>query len=630
MLLASFSVNAQNIEEVKKLNKSFGNLIYTNLKEAKHVALQAIIESKRLSNDTLLLESYTNLSEVYLNLKLVDSSLFYCNKGLVYASKLNSQKKECVLYIRKGTISRTKGEFKSSLILYEKALKIALTNNLNYLKVDINNSLALLYRDKADIKKSLATLKKAIDLSLLLNYTTGLSKGYNIKGLLFFNSHKDSTLYYYKKSLKIATQANNKYLQGILLSNIGDHYLNIGDNKQAIVYLQLAEYISNQIGDQVALHYINMSLGIYNEEIGKYDKAINKYKKAFSDYEMLLDSHQKRRVYWLLSGALWHNKQFEEAYEYQEKYIILNDSLFNIKKEKEFETLRAQFEIEKKNNQIILLKKENELAKTRRNWVIITIILIAIPLLGLFLFYKHRAKTQKTIRLQQNKLHLKEKEHIQQKQKIKQTQALIEGQDKERNRIAKELHDGIGGQLASVNLNLSHINVVLNNISIAKINASLKNIFEELRALSHDLSYNYHSNRTFDQLLFELKKNHEKSKSFNLQISVFPEKCIETLDTYIKHNLYRILQELLINIAKHAKAQSVQLSFNRHDNVLILILEDDGKGFDLQKQKKGIGISNIKERVLSINGELTIDSIVNKGTTIIIEIPINKTFFNEN
>lgn len=580
-------------------------------------------------NDTLLLQSYTNLSRVYLYLESIDSSSTYCDKGLVYAKKLNDLEKLSILYNRKGIIARKQSAFKSSFQFHEKALSIIESQGLTHLEADVNNSVAILYRALDDVDKSFKILEKAIDISLKNNHQNALAKSYNIKALLFFNTQKDSVLHYYNKALKIVRDTNNMFLEGIVLSNIGDFYLNIESNSEALSYLKEAKNISALVGDIDTLYYIKMSECIYYENIERYDEAIKGYKKILNDYNGLLNNSQRRRVYWLLSGTLWYNSQFKEAFNYQEKYVYLNDSIFNIEKAREFENLRTQYEVEKKDNQIIVLEKEKELADTRRKWILISAILIAIPLVGLFLFYKHRAKTQKMIRLQESKLYEKEKERLQQEQKLKATQALIEGQDKERERIAKELHDGIGGQLASVNLSLSRINLDINNKSITKINGSLKNTFEELRVLSHSLSHNFHKGKSLEQLLSEFKRKYEESKLFSLNILIYPKNCLEQLDVYTKHHLYRIIQELLTNIVKHAKAERVELSFNQHETILIIILEDNGKEFNVKERKNGIGINNIMERVESINGTFSIDSTINKGTSVVIEIPINKSIYNE-
>ncbi len=622
LLLCINIFNAQDIENIKRLNNTFKDEIWKDFSKAKRIAQKAVLESEKVKNDTLLLESYTNMSKLYLLLKVIDSSSIFCDKAMRYATQLQDFEKLAILNNVRGKLAKINSDFKVSLEFHEKALNIAKSKSLKFLEVDIGNSLALLYRSKSDKKKSFQSVEEAIKLGRLHNYKNGLAKSYNTKGLLFFDTKKDSVIYYYKEAIKMAKSSNNLYLEETVLSNLGDFYLNIGKNEEALITLKEAEYLAKKVGDHTAFYYINMSLAIYNEDLEKYNEAVKFYKKALNDNTFLLSKRQKRRVYWLLSGVLWFNKQYKEAFDYQEKYIYLNDSIFNIEKEKEFQTLKTEYEVEKKDNQIALLETEKELANTRRKWIIITSILLIIPLLILFLFYRHRARTQSIIRTQEQQIHKQEKEHLEQQQELKETQALIEGQDKERERIAKELHDGIAGQLASINLNLSHANKNINNETVTKISGTLKQTFKELRALSHDLSYNYHKDKSFHDLLVELKQKYEQLKLFAFNISVYPDNALQNLDVYIKHNLYRILQELIANVSKHANAKDVQLSFNKHDNLLIMMLEDNGLGFKEHTQKDGIGIKNIKQRVASINGTFHIESTLERGTTVIIEIPV--------
>ena len=137
-----------------------------------------------------------------------------------------------------------------------------------------------------------------------------------------------------------------------------------------------------------------------------------KYKKAIEEYGSFVDDYQKVKAYGIMSGVFYHAQKYKEAYLYLDKYIELNEHILGLEKQKEFEKIRTQYEVEKKDNQITLLETEKELAATRKKWIIISAILLAIPLIGLFLFYRHRAKTQHTIRLQEKELHDKEKEKL--------------------------------------------------------------------------------------------------------------------------------------------------------------------------------------------------------------------------
>ena len=569
-------VCGQNAINVMKWHTDFNSLIYTNLKNAKKVALQAVAQSEILKNDALLLESYNDLSKWYWCASQADSSAFYTEKALIHALALKDIEKEAILLNRKGKLARMQNQFTLALTYHEKSLKLSKLIKNDTLRVDVLSDLGILYRNKKDEKKGLHTIEEAITLAKTLNYHRGLADSYNAKGLLYRDTNKDSTEFYYNKAFSAAQISNDRFFQGIVLSNLGDHYVVVKANTKAIKTLNRAKRIAEEVGDFKTLYYVQVSKSLYYENIGEYQKSVDIYKTILKKHKGVLNNSERHNIYWLLSGVLWDTKAYEEALEYQERYIYLNDTIFNLEKEKEFQDLRTQYEVEKKDHEIQALAQQNVLERNRKRWII-----------------------------------------------------TIKGQDKERDRIAQELHDGIGGQLASINLNLTHINLKEKNSQLTATSQALKQTFKELRALSHDLSYNYHQDKTFTDLLAELQQKYQKYNTLQLNISIFPEGSLQQFQGYIKHNLYRVLQELLANVVKHAQTKNAELTFNTHAETLIVILEDQGKGFNASKKQAGIGLKNIKQRVASINGKLTIDSIPGKGTSVIIEVPI-KTTLNGN
>ena len=222
----------------------------------------------------------------------------------------------------------------------------------------------------------------------------------------------------------------------------------------------------------------------------------------------------------------------------------------------------------------------------------------------------------------QKKLNLQEKEKILKEQELKEMSALINGQNIERNRIAKDLHDGVAGDLAGIKLLLAKENTYLKNENLQKIQENLSEVFQEIRKISHNLSINNIKEKTLKNLLSDLKDSYQQRNEFSFDVYIYPENAIDDLDEIKKLNIYRILQELLHNISKHAKATEVELSINRHHNDINIIIVDNGVGFDVHK--KGIGLKNIEERMKIISGEMNIQSEMNKGTSVIIDIKLWK------
>ena len=209
-------------------------------------------------------------------------------------------------------------------------------------------------------------------------------------------------------------------------------------------------------------------------------------------------------------------------------------------------------------------------------------------------------------------------------QKEKNANALLMGMETERRRIAKDLHDGIGVQLS----------VIKNKVHLLKDKPSpqqldfdlviqdLKKTYKDVRAISHNLT-----TETFGRLGFlaAIEESIQKLRAFddNLHIQFYNNVDFDPIDDFVKVQLYRIVQELLQNILKHAAAAEVSLQFIQHDEYFTLSIEDDGEGFDKDKlMGNGIGLQNIQNRVAALNGCLSIESGKGKGTFISMDIPI--------
>ncbi len=204
------------------------------------------------------------------------------------------------------------------------------------------------------------------------------------------------------------------------------------------------------------------------------------------------------------------------------------------------------------------------------------------------------------------------------------TQAVLEAEERERIRIARDLHDGVGQTLAAARMTLG------NYVSQKKIESSemqtsldlLEDGIKEIREISHNMMPSSLTKFGLSSALkqFTNKINALGKLEIELQIVGFKERSDEKIELV----LYRIVQEIISNIIKHAEAKKVSIELVRHDDELILIIEDDGRGFDTAKtENHGIGLKNIATRVEYLNGNVNFDSSIGKGTSVVIEIPLN-------
>ncbi len=608
--LCSFSQERDHIEKAIEQYEYYKNI---NLVKAYQYIDAAVNLSKQNNDSVYLLKSYHYLGDVLYDQRKIKKAEQVLNNSLTLSLIKNQKKITALNYLLKANIARRKNSYNLSFTYLEKATKIAEQESYPNLIAKIKNSKSVLLKRTKNHEKAFSLLynslrnQKKIDINII-------AATHNSLAISYLRKNKDSAIYHYRKSIELSKKAGNKILERKATSNLADVLMTLKKFDLAINHLNKAEKIAIETSDYSAAHFTNTSLGIYYEQLEDYDIAVKKYLKAINEYGVYIDDTQKVHSYWLLSGALWHNKQFEKAFDYQEKYILLKDSLFTIEKNKTFERLQTEYEVEKKNDQIKFLKERQQLKAKQRKLIYGIGSLILCMLLFLVFIYRFRIKSQKIIREQEQQLYKKEKEQLKQDQKIKRIEGYVEGEEKEKNRIALELHDGIGGQLSGIKHFVSSLPENTETVELLK---NITSVSKEVRLLSHSLSTSYSIQQPFNNLLATLKdryKNH-----FDIQIHLFPEREIKNLEETKKVFLYRTLQELFNNIYKYAKANLVHLSITISDEI-VTIVEDNGVGFET-KNTKGIGLLNIKDRVKQLDGEITIDSTLGKGTTIIIKIP---------
>lgn len=612
---------SQSIKRIDSLLKDFDKLIYNNLNEAENLAIEAFKLCEATSDFELNLISYINLVKIYTLKKDYKQARVYIDKAIAVEDSIKKTMLKIDLYNAIAYVENIDLNHNKSLKYYDKAIDLALNSNDSIKLSESYIGKASLYIGKQEFKEAKGFISLASKIADKKNHYSVLSRTFYSLGLINYTI-KDSAIYFYKEALKKSILDTNKLKQGEIYSDLAFLYLYHSELDSVIPYINKSIKLAEEVGSKAVLHNVYYTLGYYYDALGDYKKSIGNHKKAINEYGDYVSLVQLSNAYIMLSGALWHNGNYKEAYDYQDKYIILNDSVFNLQKAKEFNTIRTKYEVEKKDAAIALLEKEKEIENNRRKWLIISSVLLIVALIVLFLFYRHKIKTKNIILLKEKALFKEEKERLEKERELKRIRAYVDGQEKERQRLAKEIHDGVGGQLASVNLVLTQLNSELKNQKIEMATNNISNSFKALRNLSHSLSKHTFVDKSFEQLLVELKTLHEHTNNLNIQISVYPNDTLSKIGVDTSHNLYRILQELFANIIKHAKASFVQLAFNLHNNILVVIVEDDGKGFDREKVNLGIGLKNIEERVLILNGKFNIDSTPTKGTQVIIEIPL--------
>ena len=243
--------------------------------------------------------------------------------------------------------------------------------------------------------------------------------------------------------------------------------------------------------------------------------------------------------------------------------------------------------------------------------------------LSIFLFYRQRIRKNKKITDQQQELSSQRIQQLEQQQKISNMSTMIEGQEAERRRIAKDLHDGLGGLLATVSTQMAQIQSNIDELASIDLYQSANHMIDqacdEVRRISHNMMPGVLRleglQGALEEIIDQLQSVHDMQVDSTID---FEE---SRLDESQSHMLYRITQELINNVVKHSRADLVLLQFIGYDDHLNVLVEDNGIGYNTKEVDEGLGLRSIQSRVDYLGGDIDVHTSTGSGVSISINIP---------
>lgn len=358
---------------------------------------------------------------------------------------------------------------------------------------------------------------------------------------------------------------------------------------------------------------------------------LKNYSKAKSNLDYLLKNTpfvvDRKNYYNELAKVYNATKEYDKAYYYSHKYNAVNDSLNNTKFKSEIVELEAKYKKAESEKKITMLQSQNDKAallvyNNRLNSVLLAGLSFILFLIVLFLWIFN--KNQKKLSIQKEINLKQELSAFEDRHKLSVSKALIQGEEMERKRIARDLHDGLGSMLSGVKI---HLNLAKkeNPETVNGVDTLLDNSIKELRNISQNLMPESLLELSLEHALRDLcAANSNTATKVEFQYLIKKSRLPKNYEIMI----YRIIQELLNNALKYAKASQVLVSCSQNKDVFFITVEDNGIGFDIldPKNKNGMGLKNIKNRVEFLSGKLEIESKINQGTSAYIELNV----INEN
>ena len=530
-------------------------------------------------------------------------------------------------YDRKASIYRKQSKFNDALTLVYSSLHIRekLNNSTNILSSYIN--LANLYLNLSNYQKSLEYNNKVISLAKENSDYNRLGKAYtNIGNVYYHLEQYETAIKYNYKSIEIKKSINQDKRLDINYDNLGACFYNLGKYEKAITYYNLSLDLKHANGTIKGLSTLYTNIGDIYFTQNKYRNALEYYNKGLNTSEKIGNKMVRMEIYNNVYNCHLLLGQLKEAVSVNAKYIALRDSIDYTYRNTVH--IKENYLDEQRKSQ--LLEKDNvinEITLRKKNLVIKSLV-IGLILLTLLFFASWRGLNLK----KKSILIEKEITELLKNQELHSINAMLEGQEGERKRIAQDLHDRLGSMLSMVKLHFKSIEDNLQAIRessltmYSKANNLLDEACEEVRQIANDLNSGVLNNFGLIPALNSLKGSIENTGQLKIEIFDFGFEN-KRLEYHIEINIYRVIQELMSNILKHSKANEVSIQLLKKETRLNIVVEDNGIGFDLLqvKKQKGMGLRNIESRVNSLNGDLHIDSGKGGGTTVTIEIPLNKT-----
>lgn len=574
-----------------------------------------IAERSKSEKDTVsIAKAYSYLGDYYTNTIQQDSAYSYYSKAEKLYKKLNDKSNLGGVYIKIATLQGYANDFLGSELSAIKALNTLRDTEDKSKIYDAYNILGFVSNELKDYDKALEYHNKALDLAIQNKLTVynEVSNSLNNIGNVYQNQQRyEEAILKFKEALKDKSLiVNRPVLYGILLDNLAYSKLKIKD------YSQLPElfFKSMKIRDS-----LNLTAGIIYNKIHLSEfysvKTDTILSKKFAEEALLLSRKTKNQRAILNSLKQLGTIEPQKASIYSEEYIRINDSLQSAERKAKDKFARIEYETDE------IIQQKDKLAEQNRNILFFFGLVVMIGIL-LFVIKNQRSKTKELMLKQAQQ---KANEDIYNLMLYQQNK-IEEGRANEKVRIAQELHDGILGRLFGARLNLDSLNKRQDEDAIVSRNnylVELKNIEQDIREISHDLNREKHAlNNNFIGIINSLIEQQETVSQAKVSFVVDMEIEWEKIENYIKINLYRILQEALLNINKYAQAENIRIEIIKQEKTLRLTVTDDGVGFSVSKKSKGIGLQNMLSRANACEATFDIKSKIGKGTTITVAFPL--------
>lgn len=567
-------------------------------------------------------KAYNYAGILYSDLGDFEKAIQFNGKAISYYSKINYKAGMGSAYCNIGNVYKFRGENKEALGYYLKGTALLeeiadssrltiLYNNMGALFSSLkNNGKAIEYSQKA-----LTIAEKTGSDKNVINACINLSKAYT--------NEKDTAkaIQVLLKSFPIADKIKDYKILNYLHNNLGVIYMYQKKVKQADYHLHKALESSYTYGNPYDISSTYFSMAVFYKMQKKWLQCEQFCKKTLQIADSLQIHDLIAKTYNVLSDIEEEKGNYKKAYEYYIVFTNYNDSVNSRDQLEMMHEMEARYQSSKKDKALfqkqLLIERSNADISQKNNLILFFISgSIILVLLTLLIYFYNRSR---------RKLGLQRIEALEKDRELKVLQAMMDGEERERARIAAQLHDGIGGMVSAIKMHLG-----VSKLEYEAIGRSEG--YQQALHLLEDMAKDVR--KTAHNLMPEVLHKYGLEEAIRLHCRSVSNKTLEVhFQSYNLHKkissnaeliIYRIVQELLNNAVKHAGCTEILADLSQDEKSMTITVEDNGKGFTPleQNSKDGMGLSNIQSKVTVLDGKTEITSEASTGTTITIELPL--------
>jgi two-component system, NarL family, sensor kinase len=587
---------------------------------ALHYGNKAVLLAQKIKIPKALSQALNDRGIAHADVSNYEAALADYRQSMAIRTMLNDSLGIAALHNKIGIVYQKQGAFAKAIESQLEALRIFEALGKTAYVALAQNNVAILHSNLGNYDKSLEMHFLALETRQKLGDEFSIAMSHaNIANVYFLKADTVNAIEYYEKAVPVFR--NLKHSEGLStgLHNWASSYVS-SNPKKALELLNEALEIRIAMGDEKMQASTHASLGNVLLNLGQFNRAqfhlksgLSLAKKAGVLAEQLSIYQNMARLYKGLNIA-------DSTFFYYEKYSAIRDSAYNAGLRRDFAELQTLYESDKKEAEISLLSERNKvsdlkLQKRQSQMWLLLVFFIGLAVIATLLYFRYKEKQKARFNAQL----IEEREAG--------LKAILTATEAERSRIAKDLHDGVGQQLSGLKMGWQKLigDIQFPQPEIARQANALTEVLDEtcdeVRSISHRMMPKsleaFGLIPAFDDMLRKSLGPTGIAYTFE-HFGLDGKRFAPNLEL----TLYRVSQELINNIIKHADATVVSIQLMKNSGNLILMVEDNGKGFNFEKAKRGLGIINITSRLNTISGNIDFETQSGAGTHTTVRIPI--------